>query len=58
MDPSLTGRRGYLPREEFAKRWHDDEGTPKHPQIIERLGLVIYKNAERPAYLYRATMIE
>src|SRR5262249_37502561 len=24
MDPSLTGRRGFLPRTEFEERWHDD----------------------------------
>ena len=44
MDPSLTGRRGYLPRDEFEERWHDNEGTEAKPDVIHHLGLVIWKD--------------
>ena len=27
-DPSLLGRRGFIPRAEFVDRWHDYEGDP------------------------------
>jgi predicted double-glycine peptidase len=50
MDPSLTGRRGFLPKAEFEARWHDNEGTDEHPKIIVHLGLVIWKPAATPAY--------
>jgi predicted double-glycine peptidase len=58
MDPSLTGRRGYLPKREFLKRWHDNEGTERRPNVIEHLGLVIYKEGEGSAYARRAKRIE
>jgi predicted double-glycine peptidase len=43
MDPSLEGRRAYLTKCEFVKRWHDNEGTETAPRIVNRLGLVIYR---------------
>jgi predicted double-glycine peptidase len=55
MDPSLPRRRAFLPKAEFVKRWHDDEGTKGHPNIIRHLGLVIYHD---PADLHRAKVIE
>jgi len=58
MDPSLTGRRGYLTREEFLKRWHDNEGTDARPKIIHRLGLVIWKDNPSSAYESSARRIE
>ena len=50
MDPSLTGRRGFLPKQEFEARWHDNEGTDERPKPIRHLGLVIWKPAASPAY--------
>jgi predicted double-glycine peptidase len=50
MDPSLTGRRGFLPKAEFEARWHDNEGTTEQAKLIVHLGLVIWKPAASPAY--------
>jgi len=50
MDPSLTGRRGFLPKQEFEARWHDNEGTTEQPKLISHLGLVIWKPAGAAAY--------
>jgi len=58
MDPSLTGRRGYLPKGEFEKRWHDNEGTKSHPNVIHRLGLVIWKEHGESVYSHRARKID
>jgi predicted double-glycine peptidase len=58
MDPSLTGRRGYLPREEFAERWHDDEGTQDKPNVIRHLGLLIWKENGQSAYARCARKID
>lgn len=55
MDPSLPRRRAFLSKAEFDKRWHDDEGTAGHPNVIHHLGLVIYHD---PADLHRAKVIE
>jgi predicted double-glycine peptidase len=38
-DPSLERCRGLLPKAEFLRRWHDDEGTAGNPKIVVRLGL-------------------
>jgi len=40
--PSDQHRRGYLPKEEFDRRWHDDEGTKEHPEPHTHLGIIIY----------------
>jgi predicted double-glycine peptidase len=50
MDPSLTGRRGFLPKLEFEARWHDNEGTTEQPKLISHLGLVIWKPVGAAAY--------
>jgi predicted double-glycine peptidase len=50
MDPSLTGRRGFLPKTEFEARWHDNEGTTEQPKLISHLGLVIWKPTGASAY--------
>ena len=50
MDPSLTGRRGFLPKPEFEARWHDNEGTTEQPKLISHLGLIIWKPAGTAAY--------
>jgi uncharacterized protein len=52
MDPSLTGRRGYLPKSEFVDRWHDEEGTTDKPNPIQQLGLVIWKEGTVPKTQY------
>jgi predicted double-glycine peptidase len=58
MDPSLTGRRGFLPKPEFEARWHDDEGTPEHPKPISHLGLVIWRPAGTSTYARFARRID
>lgn len=50
MDPSLTGRRGFLPKAEFVARWHDNEGSVEQPKLITHLGLVIWKAEGAAAY--------
>jgi predicted double-glycine peptidase len=39
MDPSITGRRGYLAWSEFNQRWHENEGTETEPEVHQRLGI-------------------
>jgi len=50
MDPSLTGRRSFLPKSEFEERWHDNEGTTDNPKLISHLGLVIWKPGAPSVY--------
>jgi hypothetical protein len=52
-DPSVAGRRGFIPIEEFDGRWHEnDSGHKAH------LGLVIsVDEPDNPAYLRRAKYI-
>jgi predicted double-glycine peptidase len=57
-DPSLARRRGFLPKAEFLRRWHDDEGTPGHPQVVERLGLEFGPGRTGSPGLERATHID
>jgi predicted double-glycine peptidase len=58
MDPSLIGRRGFLPKIEFVKRWHDEEGKRKHPKVLTHLGLEIWKEGGASAYDHRARRID
>jgi len=58
MDPSLDGRRGYLPKGEFEERWHDNEGTEKKPHLLRHLGLVIWKEGGKSACDHRARKID
>jgi predicted double-glycine peptidase len=58
MDPSLTGRRGFLPKAEFDERWHDNEGTEENPKIISHLGLVIWKPATQSVYARFARRVD
>ncbi len=52
-DPSLAGRRGFIPIEEFDKRWHEDDSGHK-----VHLGLVIsVDEPEDPAFLRKAKYI-
>jgi predicted double-glycine peptidase len=52
-DPSLAGRRGFIPIADFGHRWHDNDSGHKL-----RLGLVIYADDfDEPAYLRRAVYI-
>jgi predicted double-glycine peptidase len=58
MDPSLVGRRGFLPKDEFDKRWHDDEGTVDKRNVLHRLGLIIWKENGESEYARRARKID
>jgi predicted double-glycine peptidase len=58
MDPSLTGRRGFLPKAEFQARWHDNEGTPDRPKLISHLGLVIWKPGGTSIYARFARRVD
>jgi predicted double-glycine peptidase len=40
-DPSLLGKRGFIPRDEFVDRWHDYEGEPPSTQDRVRPGDII-----------------
>jgi predicted double-glycine peptidase len=57
-DPSLEGHRGFLRKAEFLRRWHDDEGTPGHPEVIERLGLEFGPGRTGGPCLRRAARVE
>lgn len=64
MDPSLTGRRGWLSWSELDKRWHEDEGDArrkakgKKEDVHRRLALVVLPEACEPAYARRARKID
>jgi hypothetical protein len=58
MDPSLTGRRGFLPWQELDKRWHENEGTARKKDIHHHLGLIIGRKGQRVPYLSRARKID
>jgi predicted double-glycine peptidase len=58
MDPSLTGRRGFLPKAEFQARWHDNEGTADQPKLISHLGLVIWKPGRTSIYARFARRVD
>jgi uncharacterized protein len=52
-DPSLAGRRGFIPIAEFGRRWHEDDSGHKL-----RLGIVIWKSGDEcPACLGEAVYI-
>jgi predicted double-glycine peptidase len=57
-DPSLARCRGFLTKSEFLKRWHDDEGTPDHPKVVERLGLEFGSGQTYGPCLKRAQWID
>ena len=48
-DPVLPGRRGFLPIQEFDRRWHDDEGTAEKPDVHAHLGVVVRRKAGESA---------
>ena len=56
--PDADPRRGFLPKEEFVKRWHDNEGTDDAPEIVRRLGIAIYPKGEGTAFMTQAKRIE
>lgn len=57
-DPSLASLRGFLPKAEFLRRWHDDEGTPARPRVVERLGLEFGPGRTGQPCLRRAAQID
>jgi predicted double-glycine peptidase len=46
MDPSMPGAWGELFERDLLLRWHDDEGTRKHPDVIKRFGLEIWGDGQ------------
>jgi predicted double-glycine peptidase len=58
MDPSLGRRRGFLPRAEFVRRWHDNEGSADWPDVHERLGIAVFPKPGGTPFLNRARRIE
>jgi len=65
MDPSINWRhpaghprRSFLSKDEFVKRWHDNEGTDEKPDVIRRLGVVIVPKEGGTAFTGRAWSME
>jgi predicted double-glycine peptidase len=65
MDPSINWRndksaprRGFLSKEEFVKRWHDNEGTDDEPEIRHRLGIAIYPKNKGTPFMTKARKID
>ena len=57
-DPALKGSRGYLPYEEFDKRWHDKDASGT---LFNHYGIIIWKddgNDRKASYLTRAKKID
>lgn len=50
MDPSLTGRIGFLTWKELDHRWHENEGNRRKPEIYSHLAIVLSGGRRRPAY--------
>jgi predicted double-glycine peptidase len=48
MDPILIGRRGFIPEDEFLKRWHDDEGVEGYKDPVRQLGIFFVKAGPGP----------
>jgi predicted double-glycine peptidase len=47
-DPSLLGRRGFIPRSEFMDRWHDYEGDPPlDPSDRKYVRMAIFLKGDR-----------
>ena len=47
-DPSILGSRGYIPRDEFIKRWHDLSGSSTNEEIRKYVHMGIFIRGERP----------
>jgi predicted double-glycine peptidase len=65
MDPSINWRhphshprRTFLAKDDFVKRWHDNEGTDDRPELIKNLGVVISPKTEGTPFLRRAWWLE
>jgi predicted double-glycine peptidase len=58
MDPSCTGRRAYLSWPELDRRWHENEGTERHPDVHSHLGIVIGPDGYKAVYSTRARRID
>jgi predicted double-glycine peptidase len=58
MDPKLTGRRGFLSWPEFHRRWHENLGTERNPDVHSRLGIVIGPKQPTMSYFSRARRID
>jgi predicted double-glycine peptidase len=59
MDPSIDRRRrGYLPKDEFLQRWHENEGSTEKPELSHQLGIVISPKGSHAPFLLRAAKIE
>jgi predicted double-glycine peptidase len=54
MDPSVGRHRAFLPKKEFAKRWHDYQGTKQKHEVYQHLGIVIYPKKGHPSFLFWA----
>jgi len=58
MDPSLTGRRGFLPWAELDRRWHENEGTTHDPEVHSHLAIIIGPNGHKATYPGTARKID
>ena len=61
MDPSVPAahrRRGFLPKAEFVKRWHEDEAKKgEKSEVFNHLGIVVYPRKGHTAFLLHAMKI-
>jgi hypothetical protein len=58
MDPWLIGQRGFIPRADFAARWHDRDKDPKTGELIRHLGIVFWQDGDSPRRPHRAARID
>src|SRR5437867_762953 len=58
MDPSADRRRAFLPKKEFARRWHDYQGTQKKHVVYQQLGIVIYPKKGQAPFLVRSRRMD
>src|SRR5262249_10434953 len=49
---------GYMSREQFLKRWHEDEGMKGQHEPYQRLGIAIYPDPKKASPLLMAREIE
>jgi predicted double-glycine peptidase len=58
MDPSVRTGYGYVPRQEFLKRWHDYDVRNGRRETYERLGIVLRGRRAVQSYPAEPTLIE
>lgn len=58
MDPSIISQRGYMTWKELDRRWHENEGTRRKPELSHHMGIIVRPNGLKPVHETVAEPIE